>query len=339
MPPNERGTGLSALRIGVAAGAAIGAALVLISLRGVPSDGFGWFIVALSGAVGGYLGCEVVIAFKHVRHSPVALLKAFVFLIPVSLLVLAPYSVDAFRAHRFLADADSALGILTRTYYRGGKHLWMNYAAGDSSRVVTDMARRDTYQPKVGDTARVFWDKKVPTRATIGRPAADWPSGFRSLVPVWLIGGVLFLAYGVNATRASVPEAWQRPLHLLRAYLGAAVMADVGFWLTILMQEDLGDPRLEVAQGISSALAFGALFCFIFTVVLGTIGLLVLLERRWTSVYAFALCGIVFGAVGGLIAGPDGLLIGSISGLFAGLAFRGLYFRGGEQALNRNAAA
>ncbi|HEY3116222.1 MAG TPA: hypothetical protein VGK54_05730, partial [Chloroflexota bacterium] len=217
---------------------------MLLSERGVLTDWFAWFLIALSAAVGGYLGCEVVVAFAHVRHSPVALLKAFVFLMPVSLFVLAPYSVDAFRAHMFLAHADSAQGVVTGAYHRGGKHLRMSYVVGDSSRVVTDMARRDTYQLEAGDTAWVFWDVTVPTRATIGRPAADWPSGFSSLVPVWLIGGVLFLAYGINATRASVPQAWRRPLHLLRAYLGAAVMADVGFWLTLLLQQDLADPRL-----------------------------------------------------------------------------------------------
>ena len=327
----------NALLVGIAAGAAIGAALLLISAEGPPPDVFVWFIVALTAAVGGYLGCEVVIAVKHVLHSPVALLKAFVFLIPVSLAALAPYSVDAVRAHVFLAHADSARGIVTRTYFRGGKNIWMSYPGGDSSRVVTDLARADTYQLEVGDSGWVYWDAKVPTRTTIGRPEADWSSGFSSLVPVCLVGAVLFLAYSVDATRHSVPEAWRRPLHLLRAYLGAAAMADVGFWLSLVTPEDLRDPQFVFAKGIWTALAVAAFPCFIFTVPLGTLGLMILLERRRTSASAFAGCGIVLGAVGGLLGGPYGLWVGSIAGLFAALAFRWLYFRAGEPLVNGKA--
>jgi uncharacterized membrane protein SpoIIM required for sporulation len=37
----------------------------------------------------------------------------------------------------------------------------------------------------------------------------------------------------------------------------------------------------------------------------------------------------VLGAAGGLLFGPLSLLFGAVSGLFAGLAFRWLYVRGG----------
>src|SRR2546430_382653 len=80
--------------------------------------------------------------------------------------------------------------------------------------------------------------RPAPARATIGRPGPDWTSAFRSLVPLWAIGGVLFLGYGVNATPAGLPQAWRLPVRLLRAYLGAAAMADVGFALVMVLQSD-----------------------------------------------------------------------------------------------------
>jgi hypothetical protein len=302
---------------------------MLISEQGVLSDPFVWFFVALSTAAGAYLGGELVIALARVRRSPVALLKAAAFLVLVSLLALLPTTADAVRAHRFLAHADSARGVVTQTIYRGGKHIWVSYRVGDSTRVAEDIARDETYRLETGDTARVYWRAKAPALATIGRPAADWESGFRWLVPVLLIGGVLFLAFDVAATRFTVPEAWQRRLHLLRAYLGAAAIADMGLALILLMESDLSDPRLEIAQGMWPTLISGFVFCFFFTAVLGTVGLVFLLDRGLRSAAAFALCGVLLGAGGGLLFGPVSLLYGAVSGLFAGLAFRWLYVRGG----------
>ena len=325
---------LSAWRIGIVVGAGVGAAWMLISEQDVLWDSFAWFLIALSAAAGAYLCGELVIALARVRRSPVALLKAAAFLILVSMLALLPTTVDAVRAHWFLAHADSALGVVTQTYHRGGKHIWVSYRAGDSSRVAEDIARDDTYRLETGDTARVYWEANAPTRATIGRPAADWGSGIRWLGPVLLIGGVLFLAFDVDATRSTVPETWQRPLCLLRAYLGAAAMADLGLALILLMKSDLADPRLQIVQNMWPTLIFDAVFCFFFTVVLGTVGLVFLLDRGLMSVAAFALCGLLLGAAGGLLFGPVSLLIGAVSGLFAGLAFRWLYVRGG-QPLNR----
>jgi hypothetical protein len=307
---------------------------MLKSEQGVLSDSFVWFLVALSTAASAYLCSELVIALARVRRSPVALLKAAAFLVLVSLLALLPTTADAVRAHWFLAHADSARGVVTQTIYRGGKHIWVSYRVGDSSRVAEDIARNDTYQLETGDTARVYWEAKAPTRVTIGRPAADWGSGLRWLVPVLLIAGVLFLAFDVAATRSTVPETWQRPLCLLRAYLGAAAMADVGLALILLMESDLSDPRLQIAQDMWPTLIFGAVFSFFFTVVLGTVGLVFLLDRGLMSAAAFALCGVLLGAAGGLLFGPVSLLVGAVSGLFAGLAFRWLYVRGG-QPLNR----
>jgi hypothetical protein len=221
---------------------------MLFSLGAVPTDAFVWFIVALSAAAGGYLGCEVVIAFAHVRHKPVALLKATVFLVFVSLLVLVPTTADALRARWFLAHADSAQGIVSRTYDRGGKHLWMSYVAGDSSRVVSDMARRATYQLKVGDTAWV-WDMKVPTRATIGQPQPDWPSGFHLLVPVWLIGVSCF-----SPTASTPPSRCAGDLAaattLVASVPGRQRDSRHQFALTVLLQSDLIDPQLEVAESL-----------------------------------------------------------------------------------------
>jgi hypothetical protein len=320
---------VSAWRIGIVVGAGVGAGWMVISEQDVLSDSFAWFLVALSTAAGAYLCGELVIALARVRRSPLALLKAIVFLTVVSMLALLPTTADAVRAHWFLAHADSARGVVTQTIYRGGKHIWVGYRVGDSSRVAEDIARDDTYQLETGDTARVYWEAKAPARATIGRPAADWGSAFRWLVPVLLIGGVLFLAFDVAATRSTVPEAWQRPLHLLRAYLGAAAMADVGVALILLSKSDLADPRLQLAQGMWPTLIFGAVFCLFFTVVLGTVGLVFLLDRGLRSAAAFALCGVLLGAGGGLLFGPVSLLYGAVSGLFAGLAFRWLYVRDG----------
>ena len=311
-----------------------------ISEKGVLSDPFGWLLVAISTATCAYLCGELVIAVARVRRSPVALLKALVFLIFVSMLALLPTTIDAVRAHWFLAHADSARGVVTQTIYRGGKHIWVGYRAGDSSRVAEDIARDDdTYKLETGDTARVYWEANAPTRATIGRPAADWESGFRWLVPVLLIGGVLFLAFDVDATRSTVPDKWQQPLCLLRAYLGAAAMADVGLALILLMGSDLSDPRLQIAQHMWPTLIFGAVFCFFFTVVLGTVGLMILLDGGLKSAAAFGLWGVVLGAGGGLFFGPASMLYGAVSGLFAGLAFRWLYIRGGQPLLNREAVA
>jgi hypothetical protein len=320
---------LRAWRVGVVVGAGAGAGWMLISEQVVLSDPLVWFLVALSTAAGAYLVGELVIALARVRRSPVALLKAAAFLILVSLLALLPTTADAVRAHWFLAHADSARGVVTQTIYRGGKHVWVSYRVGDNSRVAEDIARDDTYQLEVGDTARVYWEANAPTRVTIGRPAADWGSAFRWLVPVLPIGGVLFLAFDVDATRVTVPEAWQRPLHLLRAYLGAAAIADMGLALILLMESDLSDPRLQIAQGMWPTLISGFVFCFFFTAVLGTVGLVFLLDRGLRSAAAFALCGVVLGAAGGLLFGPLSLLFGAVSGLFAGLAFRWLYVRGG----------
>ena len=236
------------MRVGVAAGAGVAATLVLTSMGGAPSDAFAWFIVAFIAAAGGCLGGAVVLAFVHVRRSPVALLRAIVFLSAVSVLVLVPYSVDAFRARSFLAHADSAQGVVSRTYHRGGKHLWVSYVVGDSRGVVSDRARSAASDLQVGDTAWVFYDATVPARATIGHPEPDWTSAFRSLVPLWAIAGVLFLGYGVNATPAGLPQAWRLPVRLLRAYLGAAAMADVGFALVMVLHSDLHDPRHDVVS-------------------------------------------------------------------------------------------
>ncbi len=312
---------------------------MLISMRGAPSDAFASFIVAFIAAAGGCLGGGIVLAFIHVRHSPVVLLKAIGFLSAVSVLVLVPYSVDAFRARSFLAHADSAQGVVTGTYQPGGKHLWVRYVAGDSPGVVSDRARTATWDLQVGDTAWVFSDPTAPARATIGRPGPDWTSAFRSLVPLWAIGGVLFLGYGVNATPAGLPQAWRLPVRLLRAYLGAAAMADLGFALVMVLQSDLHDPRHDVVPAFEGALFVGALFSLIFTLVLGGLAFLVLHERRWTSAFAYAVAGILFGSLGGLTVGPTGLLVGSVSGVFAGLAFRWLYFWGGEPSGNPVAAA
>ena len=330
---------LTALRVGIAAGAGIAAGLMLFSLRGAPIDAFAWFVVGFIVAAGGYLGGEVVLAFAHVRHSPIVLVKAGAFLIAVSMLVLVPTIVDDFRARMFLAHADSAPGIVTGAYHRGGKHLRMSYMTGDSTRVLTDRARPSTSELQVGDTAWAFWDVKVPSRATIGRPEADWPGSLRLLLPVWLLGGVLFLAYHVNAAAAGVPRSWQRPLHLLRAYLGAAAMADIGFALMVSFQSDLADPQLQLARVFRGAMFLGAFFGLIYTAILGSIALPLLLRRRWTSAFAFAVCGAMFGAAGGLTFGPDGLAVGSISGLFAGVTFRWVLIRTGEPLLSPEAAA
>ena len=321
---------LIALRVGIAAGAGIAATLVFTSMGGASPDAFAWFFVALIAAAGGLVGSAVVLAFVHVRRSPVALLKAIAFLSVVSVFFLAPYGVDAFRAHSFLARADSAQGVVTRTLIRGGEHFWVSYGAGNSPRVVRDWAPVGTLDLKVGDTVWVFVDRTDPERAMIGRPGPDWTSALHSLVPLWAIGGVLFLGYGVNATPAGLPQAWRSPVRLLRAYLGAAAMADVGFALLSVLQSDLHNPRREVVSEFESALAFGGVFSLIFTFVLGGIAFLVLQERRRTSASAYAGAGILFGSLSLLIAGPAGLLIGSVSGLFAGLAFRWLYFWGGE---------
>ena len=327
------------MRVGVAAGAAIAATLVLTSMGGAPPDAFAWLIVAFIAAAGGCVGSAVVLAFVHVRRSPVALLKAIVFLSAVSVFYLVPYSIDAFRARSFLAHADSAQGVVTHTYQRGGKHLWVRYVAGNSPGVVSDRARSATSDLKVGDTVWVFSDPTVPARATIGRPGTDWTGALRSLVPLWAIGGVLFLGYGVNATPAGLPQAWRLPVRLLRAYLGAAAMADVGFALVMVLHSDLHDPRYDVVLAFNGSLFIGALFSLIFTLVLGGLALLLLHERRWTSAFAYAVAGILFGSLGGLSIGPTGLLVGSVSGLVAGLAFRWLYFWGGEPVGNPVAAA
>jgi hypothetical protein len=316
--------------------------LALISMRGAPPDTFAWFIVAFIAGVGGCLGGAVVLAFINVRRSPAALLKALVFLSAISLLVLVPHGADAFRARRFLAHADSAQGVVSRRYHRGGKHLWVSYVAGDRSGIVSDRARRSTFDLQVGDTAWVFVDATVPARATIGRPGPDWTSAFRTLAQLWAVSGVLFLGYGVSATPAGLPQRWRSPVRLVRAYLGAAAMADVGFALVMVLHwdlSDLRDPRHEVARAFEEALFFGGLFSLFFTLVLGSLALLVLRERRWTSDFAYAMCGIAFGSVGGLTVGPAGLLVGSVSGLLAGLAFRWLYFWGGDPSGNAAAGA
>ncbi len=326
------------MRVGIAAGAAVAATLVFTSTGGAPPDAFAWIIVAFIAAAGGCVGGAVVLAFVHVRRSPVVLLKAIVFLSAVSVLFLVPYSVDAFRAHTFLAHADSAQGVVTRTYHRGGKHLWVRYVISNSPGVVSDRARSATPDLEVGDTVWVFSDPTVPARATIGHPGPDWTSALRSLVPLWAIGGVLFLGYGVNATPAGLPQGWRLPVRLLRAYLGAAAMADVGFALVMVLHSDLHDPRHEVVSAFEGALFLGGLFSLIFTFVLGGLAFLLLHERRWTSAFAYALAGILFGSLGGLTVGPTGLLVGGVSGLFAGLAFRWLYFWGGDP-FGRAAAA
>lgn len=338
------GHGLSALRIGVVVGGAAGAALSLMALLpGIGPSVVAWLVLAVatgaSVCVGAGVGGGTVLAYGNVRSSPLAVTRALVILIAMSLFVVAPYGVDALRAQVFLAHADSTQGVVTGTYYRGGKRLTVHYAAGDSSRVVSDIARRATLELAEGDPAWVFWDGTDPTRATVGRPGPDWRTAYGLLAPLWVIGSIVVLAYGVRATPIGLPMAWQAPVRLLRAYCGAAIVADIGFSLVVLLQSGFADPRIGVADSLRNLLSSGALLSLILTVVLGSLALPVLLERRWRSNLAFAVCGMVFGVVGGLMFGPIGLLWFGIPGVLGGFAFRNLYFWGGDPLATEGAAA
>jgi hypothetical protein len=103
---------------------------------------------------------------------------------------------------------------------------------------------------------------------------------------------------------------------------------------------NLGDPREEVVRAFWNSLSLGALFSLIFTLILGVIALLVLFERRWTSVWAYATTGVVVGAVGSLLfLGLAGALIGAVSGALAGVASWYLLSWGGEPCEEPVAAA
>lgn len=308
--------------------------LVVISGASDGTVAFGWVIAGCvsvaAGFVGACLGGGAVLAVDHLRRAPgPAIARTFFSLTALSALLLVPYGVDAYRAYRFVSRAGTSQGVVRQAETRSGIHRWVEYAAGDTTR---SLAIRPAGDLRPGDTVRVYYDPDVSSQVFIGLPGPDWSSSLDILVPLWIVGGVLLLGFGVNAAPPGVPKNWLRHVRLLRAYLGAALMADFGFVLVMLAPTVNDDPRGTLVGQFWDLLFFGGLVSLVLTLLLGTLAFRFLQRRAWTSDFAYALTGIGFGSVFGLV--DSSVLLGGVSGLFAGVTFRALYFWGGDPSDN-----
>lgn len=292
-----------------------------------PFDLFVWLIVAILAALGGCLGGGVVLAWQHAKQSPALIGRVAGMLAVLSLFFLAPSAVDEYRAREFLARTDSTRGIISAEY-RGG-FLIISYLVGPSRLEIRDRIRPGQAELGKSDSVRVYYDPEAPASATIWRPGPDWRSVSRQLAAFWAIGGVLLLGYGVVAESPGVPAAWRPAVRLVRAYVGAAAAGDLGYTTASLLHLSSLGPSDAFSDAVFSRLAIGAPVSLGFTLVLGTIGWLVLQERRWTGIVAYGACGGVFGAVGGLWVppAPAAVLPCALAGVLAGLAFHQLYYR------------
>ncbi len=330
---------MNAFRFGVIAGAIIVGTYVLAMPSFRSTDLIAWGLAGCFVAAGGVLGGAIVLAVTHAVKSPIAMARAVPFLTPLSLLVLVPHGLDHWRAHGLLARADSARGVVTRTWVRDGAAVEVNWIVSDSVLSMSDRTRRATVHLRVNDSVLVFFDPTDPSRATVGHLGPDWTNTFGPLTALWIIGGILFLGYGLHASPVGVPRTWCGPLRFLRAYVGAAVVADIGATVAFMLSSPMDDPRDEVVDLFWFSLFFGAIVSLIYTLVLGGVAFLVLRQRRWTSVAAYATCGVVLGAVGALATvGLSGAAVGGVAGVLAALTFRGLFHWGGQPPTPKPAA-
>ena len=200
---------MTAFRLGATLGAIATAVYLLTELGLAPPDAFLWgAFLALVGC-GALLGGGVVLAWQHVRAAPRVLFPTAIGLALLSLLPATCYWSDTQAAAAVLAGADSLRGVITGRNIFGNLLITFRTDSG-SSRLVAPEKRAHS-QFGVGDSIWVYRQRAAPHRIEVWPAGPDLHLAARRLLWLWIIGGVLLVAYGLPAARWIASEVQRRP--------------------------------------------------------------------------------------------------------------------------------
>ena len=161
------------------------------------------FFVLLFGTVvacGGIFMGGIVLAWRHVRHSPRLLRPTAAILLLLSLPPLARYQYDKQRTLSFLASADSVRGEVTGRNVLGNLLITFPYDSGRLARMVAP--KKHAHQRfEAGDSIWVYRQRVPPRRIDVWPPGPDLRVTGMRLFWFWVIGGVMLVGYGPRIKR------------------------------------------------------------------------------------------------------------------------------------------
>jgi hypothetical protein len=189
---------MTPFRLGAILGAIATASYLLTELGLPPPDIFFWGVILILAGCGALLGGGVVLSWQHVRRAPRVLFPTAIGLALLSLLPATCYWSDTRAAAAVLADADSVRGVITGRNIFGELLITFRTDSGASRLVAPE--KRAHSQFGVGDSIWVYRQRTAPHRVEVWPPGPDRYITARRLLWLWIIGGVLLVAYGLPAT-------------------------------------------------------------------------------------------------------------------------------------------
>jgi len=171
---------MSRLRRAAVIGAVL--AVIFVTWAGGPPplsalfDVFVWLAYAIIALVGAFVGVSVVLACQHAWKSPRWLSGTLVGLVLFSLPVVLPFVRETRETQRFLATADSTMGVVAGKYVRGGVHIIVDYEVGGQTHRIRDFGEIPYFgEPpfcdwKRGDSIPVHYQPATPEVALVGHP-------------------------------------------------------------------------------------------------------------------------------------------------------------------------
>lgn len=190
---------MKAVRLGGAIGGMATLGLLLAFARIPPFDFVVLLLFAIFLMVGGTLGAACVLAWQNIRQTPSLVLRVGGLLALLSLLLLASPSMEWQSARIFLASADSAQGVVTRRYVRGGVHFFVSYETDSAAYDVRATAKRSQLHLLEGDSVTIYFDPQRPWAGEMGRPGPDWATKGKQVAVVWALGGIILSGYAPKA--------------------------------------------------------------------------------------------------------------------------------------------
>jgi hypothetical protein len=186
---------LSPFRIGMLLGALSMAVYLLWGSTSLPYDVLTWSFFAFVVACGGLFVGGVVHAWQKAREAPETIIRSAGVLVLLSFLALGPHFREVRKAAVFMQTADSARGLITREYIRGGLRLTVSFQVNSERHTVRRKARWQERDLRTGDSVWIYFQPEAPPEALVGRPGPDPFVTLHWLAIIWVVGGVLILGY------------------------------------------------------------------------------------------------------------------------------------------------
>jgi len=199
-------------RIGATISGTIALLLILVTTRFPWFDAVAWFLALLASGLAAVYGAAVVRTIQQIRRQPRSLFVPVLILIGLSGFPLYSHYRQAREARQFLATADSARGVVTRTIVRGGIHLVAQFKAGTRLVQVWSPGGVDSLTKfVVGDSIWLYFPPAMPDSAHFGHPSADSAGTRNRLLLLWLGGGPLLCGYGGSIVYFARPSTYSVP--------------------------------------------------------------------------------------------------------------------------------